>query len=168
MYMHVVEKVSIDYEVFLCMSLVTLSLWIWQLKFWFCEYHSEHLRQAVTVHFELLFGNWKRLVEETSTPVCQGQSKTSGALPSRGQYRSSLSNKKLELKTHSGGYNCIHPHYQLPDVMSDPVVITQATETIDPDIAVVSTEKALLLLMLLLWLLLLFPSEESFNERWGQ
>lgn len=123
------------------------------------------MRQTVTVLFKLLFGDWKRFVEETLTPVRQGQSKTSVALPSRGQYHSALSNKKLELKTHSGGYNCIHPHYQLPDVMSDPAVVTQAMETIDPDIAVVSTEKALLRLMLLLCLLLLFPSEESFNER---
>lgn len=97
--------------------------------------------------------------------MCQGQSKTNEAVLSGGQYCSGLSNKKLELKTHSGGYNCIHPHYQLPDVMSDPVVVTLAMETIDPAVVVVGTGKAALRLLLQLCLLLLYPSEESFNER---
>ena len=61
---------------------------------------------------------------------------------SAGQYHTALSNKKLELKTHSGGHNCILLRYQLSDVMSDPVVITPATETIDPAVAVVGRGKA--------------------------
>lgn len=80
-----------------------------------------------------------------------------------GQYHSVLSNKKLELKTHSGGHNCILPHYQLPDVMSDPAVITPATETIDPAVAVVGRGKAPFRL-LLLCLLPFLPSEERSNE----
>lgn len=71
--------------------------------------------------------------------------KTGRAVLSGGQYRSAPSNKKLELKTHSAGHNCILPRYQLPDVMSDPVVITPAPENIDPAVAVVGKEEEALL-----------------------
>lgn len=50
--------------------------------------------------------------------------------------------------------------------MSDPVVITLATETIDPAVVVLGGGKAVLclLLLLLLCLLPLHFLEESFNE----
>ncbi|KAK5897982.1 hypothetical protein CgunFtcFv8_015440 [Champsocephalus gunnari] len=81
---------------------------------------------------------------------------------SAGQYHGALSNKKLELKkTHSGGHNCIHPRYQLSDVMGDPVVITPATETIDLAVVGVAVGKACCCRV---DYHCMRPTEESFNE----
>ncbi|KAL7373832.1 hypothetical protein ABVT39_015089 [Epinephelus coioides] len=45
--------------------------------------------------------------------------------------------KKTSTPVRQGSHNCILLRYQLSDVMSDPVVITPATETIDPAVVVV-------------------------------
>lgn len=106
------------------------------------------------------------LDKETSTLVLQGQSKPGWAVGPAGQYYSGLSNKKLKLKTHSAGHNCILPRYQLPDVMSGPVVITLAPQFIDPAIMVRGEGKEVLcLLPPRLCLLSLHLSEERINEQ---
>lgn len=159
----------------LTLHTVSMSLWVWQPKFKFCECESWHSRQTITVHPELLCGSWKRFEEETSTlhaprsALNRLSSAFQRAIPPCLSNKKKEKKKKLDLKTHSGSHNCILPRYQLPDVMTDPVVVTLAMEAIDPAVVVVSRGKAafclLLQLLLLLCLLPSHPSEESFNER---
>lgn len=123
------------------------------------------MRQTLTVQYVLSFSEeiGKDLTKELQL-LCSKvnlHARLTGSF--WGRYRSALSNTKLKLKTHSGGHNCILPRYRLLDVMSDPVAIALAAETIDPAVMVVGKGTAVFSL-LLLRLLLLHLSEESFNE----
>lgn len=109
-------------------------------------------------------GIGKDAMKKLRPPAYQGQSKQAERDFLEGN--TTVSNKKLELKTHSGGHNCILPRYQPPDAMSDPVVVTRAAETIDSAVMVVGRgREAMFSPASPLSLLPPHPLEESFNER---